>query len=74
MIVGAAVALLGTSLFAASPAEASYRVIKWKTTQICEVWDYNISKPWPKDYVVLSKKLKTWNAAWKVGKRAKCWM
>jgi len=73
VMLAAAAALVGGSLFAASPAEAYYRVIKWKTTQICEIWDFGVSKPWPKDYVKLSGKLKSWDAAWKAGKKAKCW-
>jgi hypothetical protein len=51
------------ALFAASPAQASYRVIKW-STGICQIWDYNLpTRPWPGDYRIMTQPLPTFGAA-----------
>ena len=62
---------------ASSQAQASWSVIRWKSG-FCQVWDNAVpTKPWPKDYKVVSRPHKTFAGAWArrmklVGKKA-CW-
>lgn len=64
-------------LAASSQAQASWTVIRWKSG-FCQIWDNAIpTKPWTKDYKVVSRPQKTFAKAMAirtkmVGKKA-CW-
>ena len=59
-IVCAALGLAATALVATSPAQASYKVIRWDTTGVCEIWDNAFTtKPFPSDYKVVSHPVPT---------------
>jgi len=61
LILGAA---LGVALIATAPAQAAWRVIKWNTTGICQVWDFGVDgSPFPYDFRVMSRPLPTFGAA-----------
>ena len=62
---------------ASSQAQASYSVIRWKSG-FCQVWDNSFkTKPWSKDYRVVSRTQKTFAAAWarrtKLVSKKACW-
>ncbi|WP_407193910.1 hypothetical protein [Bradyrhizobium sp. STM 3566] len=47
----AATGLAVTAFVAASPAEASYHLIRWHDTGFCQIWDESIpTTPWPAGY------------------------
>ena len=47
----AAAGLAVTAFVAASPAEASYHLIRWQDTGFCQIWDESIpTTPWPAGY------------------------
>lgn len=52
-------------LFFASPASAaSYRVIQWNITKICQIYDFGFGGgPIPHNYRVLTGPLRTYGAA-----------
>jgi hypothetical protein len=58
---------IAVSAFAvAAPAQASYYVIRWDNTGICQIWNEDLRyKPmqWPSDYKVVSKPVPTFTAA-----------
>jgi len=55
-IACAAVGLAATALVATSPAEASFKVIRWDVTGVCQIWDNAIpNKPFPSDYKTVSR-------------------
>jgi hypothetical protein len=59
-----AAALIAASFVAASPAQASYRVIKWPITNICQIWNFGLpDRPIPPNYMVVSRPLPTFGAA-----------
>ena len=59
-IVCAALGLAATALVATSPAQASFKVIRWDTTGVCEIWDNAFStKPFPSDYKTVSHSVPT---------------
>ena len=59
-----AAGLAVTAFAATSPAEASYKVIRWDGTGICQIWDNAIpTKPWPSDYKTVSATVPTFVAA-----------
>ena len=59
-ILCAALGLAATALVAASPAQASYKVIRWDTTGVCEVWDNAFAtKPFATDYKTVSRSVPT---------------
>jgi len=63
-VLCAAAGLAVTAFVAASPAEASYHLIRWQDTGFCQIWDENVpSTPWPANYVVLSGQLPTFGDA-----------
>jgi hypothetical protein len=77
VIIASAAACIAAGLVFASPAQAaSFKVIKWNTTRICQVYDFGWgTKPIPSDYTVLTKPLLSFAAAqsaeqrlWKKGK------
>lgn len=48
------------ALAAASPAEASFHLIRWDGSGYCEVWDQGIpTKPFPSDYKTVSAPVPT---------------
>ncbi|MET4172032.1 hypothetical protein ABIB99_003123 [Bradyrhizobium sp. LA6.1] len=50
-VLCAAAGLAVTAFVAASPAEASYHLIRWQDTGFCQIWDESIpTAPWPSDY------------------------
>jgi hypothetical protein len=64
LILCAAVGFVAAGFFATRPAQASYRVIKWSGTNICQIWDYGLpTRPFPSDYRVMTKPLPTLDAA-----------
>jgi|tagenome__1003787_1003787.scaffolds.fasta_scaffold12084421_1 hypothetical protein len=49
---------------AATPANATYQIIKW-SSGICQIWDHGIpTKPFPYDFRAVSPVLPTFAAAW----------
>lgn len=49
---------------AASPAEASYRVVQWRGTHVCQIYDFGWGgRPIPSDYRVLTGPLPSFGAA-----------
>jgi hypothetical protein len=66
----AALSLAATGLFAASPADAAWRVIKWDVTGICQVYDFGLDgRPIPSNYRVLTGPLPSFAAAVRVKER-----
>ncbi len=54
-VLCAAAGLAVTAFVAASPAEASYHLIRWQDTGFCQIWDESIpTAPWPSDYARVS--------------------
>ena len=51
----AAVAAIAASAFAAaSPAEASFHLIRWQDSGFCQIWDQSIpTTPFPANYTVV---------------------
>ena len=50
--------------FAASPAQASFRVIKWNVTNLCQIYDFGVAgPPIPANYRVLTGPLPSYGAA-----------
>ena len=69
LILGAAVSAV---LFAAAPAQASWRVIKWNITGVCQMWDFGVDgRPVPFDYHVMSRAMPTFGAA--LGAKDRLW-
>ena len=59
-ILCAALGLAATALVATSPAQASYKVIRWDNTGYCEIWDNAFSTtPFPADYKAVSHSVPT---------------
>ncbi len=70
VLLCAAAGFIAASLFAASPAQASYRVIKWPITNICQIWNFGLpDRPIPPTYIVVSRPLPTFGAALRVKDR-----
>jgi hypothetical protein len=42
LILYTAVGFVAAVSFAASPAHASFRVIKWNVTNICQIYDFGV--------------------------------
>jgi hypothetical protein len=60
----AAAGLVASAFAVASPAQASFHLIKWSGTGICQVWDDSVpTKPFPADYKPVSKPVPTFDAA-----------
>jgi len=57
--------LVATGLFAAAPVQAaSYRVIQWNITRVCQIYDFGFGgRPIPSNYRVLTPRLRTFGAA-----------
>ncbi|UQD71283.1 hypothetical protein JEY40_36430 [Bradyrhizobium japonicum] len=50
-VLCAAAGLAVTAFVAASPAEASYHLIRWQDTGFCQIWDESIpTAPWSSGY------------------------
>jgi hypothetical protein len=70
LMLCAAAGLVAASLFAASPARAEFRVIKWPITNICQIWNFGLPiRPIPPNYMVVSRPLPTFGAALRVKDR-----
>ena len=64
LILCAAAGLVAATTFATSPAEASFRVIKWNITNICQIYDFGVGgPPVPSNYRVLTGPLPSYGAA-----------
>ena len=47
----AAAGLAAAAFAASSPAEASYHLIRWQDSGVCQIWDESIpTTPWPAGY------------------------
>jgi len=69
LIIGAA---LGVALIATIPAQASWRVIKWNNTGICQIWDFGLDgAPLPGDFRMMSRPLPSFGAA--LGVKGRLW-
>jgi hypothetical protein len=67
LMLCAAAGLVAATLFAANPAQASYRVIKWPITNICQIWNFSLpTRPIPPNYIVVSRPIATFGAALRV--------
>ena len=66
-VLCAAAGLAVTAFVAASPAQASYHLIRWDNTGICQVWNEELKyKPFQwgaSTYKVVSKPVPTFTAA-----------
>jgi hypothetical protein len=63
-LICAAVGFVAVGSFAASPAQASYRVIKWHVTNMCQIYDFGFGgPPIPSNYRVLTGPLPSFGAA-----------
>lgn len=63
-VLCAAAGLAVTAFVAASPAEASYHLIRWQDTGFCQIWDQSIpTTPWPANFSIVSEELPTFDAA-----------
>ena len=76
-IACAALGLAATALIATSPAQASYKVIRWDTTGVCQIWDNAATiKPFGTDYNTVTRPVATFTDALaaknKVFAAAKC--
>ena len=50
-LLSAAAAMAITAFVAASPAQASYHLIRWQDSGFCQIWDESIpTTPWPAGY------------------------
>ena len=59
-VLCAAAGLAVTAFVAASPAEASYHLIRWQDTGFCQIWDESIpTAPWPSDFARVSTTVPT---------------
>ena len=60
-----AAACIAAAAFAVTgPAQASFHLIKWSGTEICQVWDDSVpTKPFPTNYKAVSKPVPTFDAA-----------
>ena len=64
LILCTAVGFVAAVSFAASPAQASFRVIKWNVTNICQIYDFGVGgPPVPSNYRVLTGPLPSYGAA-----------
>ncbi len=75
--VCAVLGLAATAFVATSPAQASYKVIRWDNTGVCEIWDNGFAvKPFATDYKTVSRSVPTFLDALaakdKLFQRAKC--
>ena len=69
LTLGAAVAV---ALIATAPAQASWRVIKWNNTGICQIWDFGLDgTPIPGDFRMMSRPLPSFGAA--LGAKSRLW-
>jgi hypothetical protein len=60
----AAAALAAAGFFAASPADAAFRVIQWNITKVCQIYAFGVDgPPIPANYRVLTGPLPTFGAA-----------
>ncbi len=65
-----AAGLVAAGFLATSPAQASYKVIKWDGNNFCQIWDYGLpTRPFPADYRVMTKSLASFDAALSVKER-----
>lgn len=63
-IVCAALGLAATALVATSPAQASYKVIRWDGTGVCQIWDNAVpTQPFPSNYRTVSRSVPTFMEA-----------
>jgi hypothetical protein len=64
ILCAAAGVVAAAGLFATTPAQASFKVIKWEGNNFCQVWDYGFpTRPFPADYHVITKSLPSFDAA-----------
>ena len=62
--VCAVLGLAATALVATSPAQAAYKVIRWDTTGVCEIWDTSFStRPFGSDYKAVTRSMPTFTDA-----------
>jgi hypothetical protein len=60
-----AATLAAAGFFASAPAQAEWRVIKWNTTNVCQLWYFGLDgNPFPSDYKVVSKPMPDFATAW----------
>jgi hypothetical protein len=63
-LVCAAAGIALSAAAVSSPAGASYHLIRWHGTGVCQIWDDSIpTKPWPSDYHRVSHTVPTFTAA-----------
>ena len=49
-----------TALVAASPAQASYALIRWEDTGFCQIWDTSVpTQPFPATFTTVAAALPT---------------
>ena len=64
LILCTAVGFVVAALVATSPAHASFRVIKWNVTSICQIYDFGVGgPPIPSNYRVPTGPLPSYSAA-----------
>ena len=63
-IVGAAAGIALAALTAASPAQASFHLIRWNDTHFCQIWDESIpTVPVWNNYVLIGASVPTFEDA-----------
>lgn len=56
--------VLAAAILSTVPAQAAWRIIKWNTTGVCQIWDFGLDgRPVPFDYRVMSRPLPSFAAA-----------
>jgi hypothetical protein len=64
LMLCAAVGVVAVGLFTTSSAQASYRVIQWRGTHVCQIYDFGWGgRPIPSNYRVLTGPLPSFGAA-----------
>jgi hypothetical protein len=64
ILCAAAGVVAAAGFFATTPAQASFKVIKWEGNNLCQIWDYGLpTRPFPADYHVMTKSLPSFDVA-----------
>ena len=77
LIFCAAAGFIAAGTLAPSQAQASFRVIKWNITNICQIYDFGFGgRPIPSNYRVLTGPLPSYGAALRakdrLGRQGRC--
>jgi hypothetical protein len=63
-VLCAAAGFIATALVAASPAQASFALIRWQDTGYCQIWDTSVpTQPFSMNYTTVAAALPTFSDA-----------